>query len=241
MVPPAGPRPEHREQRGVAAVHRRDRGSAAERRRRANANREKEKKETMSRIKRLEQEVGRGGRMEKWFRHSLRVTRRQMAAAVVGMTEYQRRRRFHSTTVKVVVEGGEDEGYSALADGGAFAGVSAAHRVRHLAVATRGVRDAGGAVTANGAPLGESMGIKRVGLRLPESSHPSLVLSYEMEAIENDQMPTLLGVDLFVHLGAKFDYATSMLELKLVDDSGEPVDVKVPFTVEREEATVAAE
>lgn len=177
-------------------------------------------------------------------RHGFRVFLRQQrrlrdeqasqgqAAAVAGRQRaYQQ---FHSTMVKVQVVGGAEAAHWALADGGAFAGFVASQRVRHLPREEHPSRPAGTARTASGAPLGHSEGMVTVPISLPESSHPHLVMKYEMESIANEDVPTILGVDLFRELRAKFDYEAKLLTLNLLED-GEPVRVTVPFTVGDEE------
>ena len=179
-----------------------------------------------------------GYRLRQWARAS--IGHRVGAVGGDGSgwgDESRRRRQFHSTTVKVKVQGSGGEGHEALADGGAYGGFISAGKVSHIPAEKRGGRATGKARTASGGSLGVSQGLKRVKFSLPESSHPEMLVVYEMEVIENEEMPTLLGVDLLVQLGAKFDYSTNQLILHLESEEG-PVQVTVPFSVEREEEDI---
>ena len=220
-------------------------GTVRQRRRPRNRARHGDQRETAAKMKELEERMVKkiiaadkrmNYRLRQWYRSGgqNRVVAVVEEDVVVVEEDGLRRRRFHSTTVKVAVLGLQEGIHSAVADGGAFGGFISANRVRHLPTNERGGRRAGGARTASGASLGKSEGYKKVRITLPESDHPELIIQYEMDVIDNDAMPTLLGVDLFAHLGAKFDYLNNSLSLEMIS-KGEPVTVKVPFTVERVE------
>ena len=166
-------------------------------------------------------------------RLSHRWAQRDLVAVVDEDEERHLRRQFHSTMVKVEIQGADGSRHSAIADSGAFGGFIADNRVSHLPQRSPRWRRTGSAKTASGASLGPSEGFKLVPLTFPESTHPALVVDYEMEAISNDNMPTLLGVDLLVQCRASLDFETNCMKLQ-VGKEGHKTKVQVPFTVEQE-------
>ena len=158
--------------------------------------------------------------------------RRVAAVQVLPPALREQYERFHSAEVILgfptpsgVVE------RAACPDSGAFAGFMSSRddMAKNLREARHPTRTAGGAQSAAGGGLGHSEGIREVSFTFPRSDNPHIIYNYEIELIDNPNVPLILGSDFLQSMKARVDYDEMAIKLRV--RHGEFVeDVSVPFT-----------
>ena len=164
-----------------------------------------------------------------------RIAQREKVAALAHMTETgkETHRRFHSSIITIRINDTAVD-IEALDDSGAFAGFAPDSAVPYDIPRVHDHRPTGTASTASGGSLGPSTGRATVNFTLPESSHPDMTFDYEVECIDNDRVPFIIGVDFFDRLGVVKDYRNKTLLLRKSTAEG-VIEVVVPFRISRDD------